>query len=205
MPVAHRDERRRHEHQRDREDLGHEVRPVGRRRGVDDLVHAAITVAPDQLAAVIDRDDERHDRERAGQRLDDQSRDRIRVAAVPVADGPRRQARVDDADEEQHEEGRAAEHEGHVEARERPELREAAGSLRRGRVRGECDRRGRRLVELDARGDSRALRRRLEAEDAPRDREQHGRDAEPQQAVLEQQAGDRRHASRCGPRRSSTS
>jgi hypothetical protein len=40
------DRDRRHEHERDREIFGDE-RPVGRGGRVDDLVHAALAVAPD--------------------------------------------------------------------------------------------------------------------------------------------------------------
>ena len=38
--------------------LGQRQRPVGQRRRVDDLVHLPVALAPDQLAGIIDGDDD---------------------------------------------------------------------------------------------------------------------------------------------------
>ena len=128
----HRDEQRGRQDERDRNDLRDDERPVRRRRRVDDLVDAAVAVAPDQFAGVEDRDDDRDDREGAVQVDDHQPRHREDLAAVELPRVPERAERVQHADAEQHEERRAAEHEGHVEARQPPELLPAGGQARDG-------------------------------------------------------------------------
>ncbi len=95
-------------------------------------MHAALAVAPDEFSRVVDRDDQRNDREGALQRFDHDPRDRMDRVAVPLVGVPERGQRVHEADAEQHDEGGAANGGSHVEPGERPELAPAcvAGRLR---------------------------------------------------------------------------
>ena len=178
------------EHERDGRDLGQQMHPVGRRSGVDNLVQPAFTVAPDQLAAVVDRDDDRHDVEGALQRLHHQPCRRPGAGAVPLAGEPGRRAAIDHADRQQHEEGRAAQDEGHVVARQHAQLRPAAAGAR-GRQR--AGRRCRRRSLAGGRGARAGSAGLGEAEAPPGQRQQRSGNAQPEQPVGEQQAVQRRH------------
>jgi hypothetical protein len=49
--------------------LGDDIGPIGQRRRIDDLVHLAVALAPDEFARIIDGDDVRHEGEAAVQYL----------------------------------------------------------------------------------------------------------------------------------------
>ena len=183
--CEHRDERGAREDQRDGHDLGHQEHPVRRARGVDNLVDFAIAIAPDELSRIIDGDEDGHEGEGAREGLHHQASDRVRRGAVAVARVPERADGVHDADAEEHEERRAPEHEGHVEARDGPPPQPpdsggggSSGAGGRGLFRGGRACRGG------------AARARLEAKHLVGEREEDPRDARPQHAIGQQEARD---------------
>jgi hypothetical protein len=185
------------QHQGDGQALGDDERPVGRGRRVDDLVGPAVAVAPDELAGVVDGDDERDDGVRPPQQRDHLAGHRIGVHAVEFAGEHQAGRGIENAEHHQHQEGRALEHLGHVEpraggelgqGRAGPERRAGLGARRRGRGRG---RRG-----LGDGGECLALAgfraAHREAEQARGRGEEGEPDPDPEQAIGEQLARNRR-------------
>ena len=66
----HRDDESRNQHQRDGCDLRHDEDPVRYRAGIEDFVGAPVALAPDELAGIIDGDDDRDEGEGAPERVD---------------------------------------------------------------------------------------------------------------------------------------
>ena len=110
-------------------DLGYQMCPVWSSGRIDDLVHPPFAIAPDQLATVVDRDDDRNDRKRAGKRLHHQARCGIQVSAVEARHVPQLAAGIQHANADQHKERRALEHERHVKTRQPHELRPTRGAV----------------------------------------------------------------------------
>ena len=65
------------QYQRNGDRLGHEERPIGQGRRVDDLVHLAVALAPDQLAGIINGNDDHDEGETAVEPRDQGKGDRI--------------------------------------------------------------------------------------------------------------------------------
>ena len=106
------------QHQADGQHLGQHEGPIGRRGGVDDLVHPPVAVAPHHLAGEVGGDDHREDQEAALQGRQDDPRHRPQGAAVDtvVGDEPGVAAADGDAQAQDHPEHDALEHQRHVEA-----------------------------------------------------------------------------------------
>src|SRR5690606_13807112 len=85
------------QYQRDREGLGHDEGPVRHGGGVDDLVRATLAFAPDQLAGVIDGDDDRDQAERSLEGGDGHPRHQLDRRAVELAGVPEPGHRIDQA------------------------------------------------------------------------------------------------------------
>jgi hypothetical protein len=103
--------------------FGRDVHPVGHRGGVDDLVHPALAVAPDQLAGIEARDEDDEEGVGAFEGLHHQARRRDRTGCRSSRRQPHAADRVQQADPQQHEERGTAEDEAHVHAGEREQLR----------------------------------------------------------------------------------
>ncbi len=85
------------QHQDDGQGLGDDEGPVGDGRGLDDFVGSPLALAPDQLARVVDGDDDREDGESAVELLDHHPRHRVHAGPVELVDQPEVGAAVDQA------------------------------------------------------------------------------------------------------------
>ncbi|TMJ15244.1 MAG: hypothetical protein E6G94_07585, partial [Alphaproteobacteria bacterium] len=190
------------EHQRHRKGLGDDVGPIGQRSRVDDLVDLAVALPPDQLAAIINGDDQRDDREASREDRDHSPSHRVGRGAVQASPQPQADDGVDQADSDQHEIGRALEHLPRLEAGPGPELGAGRAGAEGGA--GERARRGGR-VEAVGGGDcglcgvaALAAAARLagaavgEAVEAVGEREERDPDSDPDQPILEQDSPERR-------------
>ena len=181
------DQRRREQDDRNREDLRDEEGQVRRRRRVDHLVHPQLSVAPNEFARIVSRDDQRNGRELLDQGLNHHPRHREDRAHRVVAGQPEPDDRVDEGDAEQDGVGGTPKRGQHVESGQRGEWPPTEVAIRRRPGRMRARGRRRRLdaaghpVELAALGQRSALR----AKHPPREAEQGERDGEPQRAVLE--------------------
>ena len=121
------------EHRADHQHLGDDEGPVRGRGGVDDLLGLAVAFAPDQFAGVVDADDERHEGEAAGEHLDHRAGDRIEGDPVDAVEEEQRPAGVEQAQHQQHQEGRALEHQAEVHPHAGHELRPGGAAAEAGR------------------------------------------------------------------------
>ena len=185
----------RHQHAGHCQRLGHQIGPVGQRGRIDDFVHLAVAIAPDQFAGIIDGDDHGDDAEGAAQRVDERKGQRPGRGAIDFIGKEQPAAGVEQPDEQQHEKRRAFEHLRHFETRPRqqPGERRVVGARRRqgGDNLGLVHRQLGRDFRLAAHGAQRqALFGKAEAPIGEGQRRQP--DAEPDQPVPEQPAGERR-------------
>ena len=145
---AHRHQRtaqqRRGQHQGDRQHLRDGKGPVRGRRGIENLVQAALAAAPDQFPGVVHRDEQGDDRERPRQRLNHQARHRQRRRLIHFVGEPESRPGVEAADQDQDHIARVAEGGGHVVSYQSPQRGPAAADSRGGRQRrvGRRHRRG---------------------------------------------------------------
>ncbi|MNQ89103.1 hypothetical protein D3C85_1044000 [compost metagenome] len=185
----------RDQHQDQGQGLGQQEGPVGRRRGIDDLMRAPLAVAPDQFARIIDGDDQDDQAERTAQGLDHHARHQQDRRAVDLASEQQGRDAEGEAQGQHDEIGRALEHRLHLEAGARNQLRqpglEAVGRRRQGRDGSAGVRRGlgHRLQLLLFAQFRPARRRAIEGIGGGQEGQA---DAQPQQLVTQQQACQRR-------------
>ena len=95
---------------KDREDLGNGDDPIRRRRRIDDLADFYIALAPDEFAAVKDRDDQKEKREARDNVCDDICGERVRRRAVERLGQPKPGCSIDDPKQQQHNQTGAAQY-----------------------------------------------------------------------------------------------
>ena len=116
-------QQRRNEHERHSQCFRRHIGPVRQGGRIDDLVHLAVAVPPNQFAGIIDGDDERDDRKGSLQHTDQGKGDREQRCAVYFARRQQSGTDIEQTDQHQDEKGRAAKNHPHFQAHLGPELR----------------------------------------------------------------------------------
>ena len=110
QPRRHCDKVEKHQHQEDSQHFGQCDRPIWRWGGIDDFTDLCVAFTPDQLSPVKDRDDQQEDRKALLDVGDDVGSLRIRRRPEHGLRQEQPCARVDDGQQQQHNQPRAAQH-----------------------------------------------------------------------------------------------